>query len=180
MSEEKTFDGIISADNKMPGWYIVSFVGTVIFAVVYLLYFHIFTDWTKEGQYAAEVAAHVEQYGTGEMATTGGNPLRGDAAAIAAGQKTFAAVCAACHGPEGKGLIGPDLTDGMWLHGTDGAITEDQIYKVVSGGVMAPEEWKQNPPKGPMPAQEGALGSRGVWEVIAFLTDKNKNIEASN
>jgi len=176
MSEDKTFDGIISADNKMPSWYIITFVGTVVFAIVYLLNYHVLTGWTKEGQYAAEVAAHVAQYGTGEMQTSGGNPLRGDAGAIASGEKTFGAICAACHGPEGKGNIGPDLTDGEWLHGTEGKISEDQVFQVVLKGKMAPEEWKQNPPKGPMPAHEGSLGARGVWEVIAFLSEKNKNI----
>jgi cytochrome c oxidase cbb3-type subunit 3 len=38
----------------------------------------------------------------------------------AAGKQKFAEICAACHGPEGKGnpLLGaPNLTDSVWLHG---------------------------------------------------------------
>jgi cytochrome c oxidase cbb3-type subunit 3 len=39
---------------------------------------------------------------------------------VAAGQKTFQTICAACHGVNGKGnpVIGaPNLTDDIWLHG---------------------------------------------------------------
>jgi cytochrome c oxidase cbb3-type subunit 3 len=39
---------------------------------------------------------------------------------VAAGQKTFAETCAACHGQDGRGnaqLGAPNLTDGVWLHG---------------------------------------------------------------
>jgi cytochrome c oxidase cbb3-type subunit 3 len=37
------------------------------------------------------------------------------------GKETFATICAACHGPEGKGnpLMGaPNLTDKTWLYGS--------------------------------------------------------------
>jgi len=44
------------------------------------------------------------------------------------GESKFKSVCAACHGPEGRGnqqLGAPNLTDGIWLHGgAQGAIIE--------------------------------------------------------
>jgi cytochrome c oxidase cbb3-type subunit 3 len=43
-----------------------------------------------------------------------------DADAAAAGRERFAQLCAACHGPEGKGntaLGAPNLTDEVWLYG---------------------------------------------------------------
>jgi len=58
--------------------------------------------------------------------------LSGDphnAIAAAAGRKKFV-VCAACHGPEGKGnqIIGaPNLTDKIWLHGWGEAAIIDMI-----------------------------------------------------
>lgn len=45
-----------------------------------------------------------------------------DKAAVERGQRIFAGICAACHGPQGKGnpLVGaPDLTDDYWLYGKD-------------------------------------------------------------
>jgi cytochrome c oxidase cbb3-type subunit III len=176
MSEEKTFDGIISADNPMPGWYMIGFVGTVLFAVVYLLNYHVINEWSQHSQYDAEVAAHIKKHGTGELPSTGGNTLRGNAAAIAAGEGTFKGTCAACHGQDAKGLVGPNLTDAEWLHGKDGVMNEDLMFDVVSKGRLEP---KQNPAKGPMPPH-GHLGSKAIWEVIAYLENTYKNVQPSN
>lgn len=56
-----------------------------------------------------------------------------DAALAQAGQVHFQALCAACHGPEGRGntLLGaPNLTDGTWLYGGDTAT----IVQTITGG----------------------------------------------
>jgi cytochrome c oxidase cbb3-type subunit III len=57
---------------------------------------------------------------------------------LAAGKKIYADNCAVCHGADGKGnkeLGAPDLTDGIWLFGSD----EAAILEVITnsrGGVM--------------------------------------------
>jgi cytochrome c oxidase cbb3-type subunit 3 len=54
------------------------------------------------------------------------------------GEALFAANCALCHGPGGKGLrnVGaPNLTDGIWLYGGDAA-TLTQTIKMSRQGVM--------------------------------------------
>jgi cytochrome c oxidase cbb3-type subunit 3 len=56
-----------------------------------------------------------------------------DPALVTAGSAHFQALCVACHGPEGRGnpLLGaPNLTDGTWLYGGDGAT----IAETISGG----------------------------------------------
>lgn len=58
-----------------------------------------------------------------------------DAAAAAAGAPLFA-MCAGCHGPEGKGnpmLGAPNLTDATWLYGGDLATVTETIHKGRSG-----------------------------------------------
>jgi cytochrome c oxidase cbb3-type subunit 3 len=61
-----------------------------------------------------------------------------DAALAAAGQQIFADNCAACHGDDGKGnrdLGAPNLTDAIWLYGSD----RDTVTATVAGaryGVM--------------------------------------------
>src|ERR1043165_4228745 len=47
------------------------------------------------------------------------------------GQTVFATCCPACHGPEGAGLVGPNLTDTVFLHGG----TKPDIVRVVTNGV---------------------------------------------
>ena len=70
-------------------------------------------------------------------------------AAIAQGKKLFSGegLCFSCHGPEAKGLVGPDLTDGTWLIGKG---TFDEIVARIVEGVPA-DKSKSGvimPPKG--------------------------------
>ena len=47
------------------------------------------------------------------------------------GAQMFATRCASCHTEDGRGLIGPNLTDRYQLHGT----TRMDIYTTIRGGV---------------------------------------------
>jgi len=65
----------------------------------------------------------------------------------AAGAKIFAENCAACHGDNGKGnleLGAPDLTDKIWLYGSDEATLIDTIANGRSG-VMPAWEGRLDP-----------------------------------
>jgi len=73
----------------------------------------------------------------------------GDVAAIERGKAVFADQCAACHGPDGKGIIemgAPNLTDGIWLYGGKKADVEETIRTGRNGvGVMPAWEGKLDP-----------------------------------
>lgn len=78
-----------------------------------------------------------------------------DPATIALGKKVFegragGAICFSCHGMNAKGTpgLGPDLTDGAWLHGDGSAAFVDSIVK---SGVSKPKE-----SAAPMPPMGGA------------------------
>ena len=60
------------------------------------------------------------------------------AAMVQEGQQVFAGagICTACHGPDGTGMIGPDLTDAEWLIG-DGSY--EQLVAQIFEGVSAAE-----------------------------------------
>ena len=73
----------------------------------------------------------------------------------AAGAEIFTSTCASCHGPEGQGAIGPNLTDAFWLHG---AAPED-VYRVISQGVVE---------KG-MPSWDGVLSEEEQAQAMAFV-----------
>ena len=57
-------------------------------------------------------------------------------AVIAQGKKLFGGdgLCFSCHGPEAKGLVGPDLTDATWLIGKG---TFEEIVARILEGVPA-------------------------------------------
>lgn len=76
---------------------------------------------------------------------------------------TGAGLCLACHGPEGKGMIGPDLTDKTWLH-SDGSY--DAIVKQVLSGV----EQKISKSGQIMPPRGGAgISDAEVRAVAAYV-----------
>ena len=58
--------------------------------------------------------------------------LSADAARAEKGKALFPVACAACHGPEGKGMVGlaPNLTDKTWLYGS----SEGEIVDGISHG----------------------------------------------
>jgi cytochrome c oxidase cbb3-type subunit III len=73
------------------------------------------------------------------------------------GKGKFTTVCAACHGPEGKGnpqLGAPNLTDDVWLHGG----TEAAIIETVTKG-------RSNA----MPAHKGFLDAGKVHLLTAYV-----------
>ena len=52
---------------------------------------------------------------------------------LARGKKTFRTLCAPCHRADGGGLVGPNLTDNYWIHGSSYA---DSV-KIIWDGVPA-------------------------------------------
>lgn len=61
-----------------------------------------------------------------------------DTAAVERGKAVFAENCIACHGEDAKGkreLGGPDLTDRVWLYGSDRKSVTDTVFHS-RGGVM--------------------------------------------
>src|SRR5712692_7221658 len=55
---------------------------------------------------------------------------------VAAGKARFRIYCSECHGREGRGGRGPDLTSGRWTHGGSDADLAHTIAKGVPGTAM--------------------------------------------
>jgi cytochrome c oxidase cbb3-type subunit 3 len=118
------YDGIQEYDNPLPGWWSWLFVATIVFSVGYYLYYQIGPGPSLIAQYEQEMREHAQQQASlapaAAPAGVGEDTLRAltkDAKAVAAGKEMFAVRCMPCHGPEGQGVIGPNLTDDYWLHG---------------------------------------------------------------
>ncbi|MEW6755998.1 MAG: c-type cytochrome [Candidatus Latescibacterota bacterium] len=154
-------DGIEEYDNPMPGWLMAIFWGSIVFAILYMGYYALaFGERTLESEYrsqaVAELAAVQAYFGahplvpptTSQMLTGAVTPE-----VLAAGRDRFARTCSPCHGAAAQGLIGPNLTDGYWLHGGQVA----QIFQTIAKGVPA----KGMPPWGRAipPAELSALVS---------------------
>ena len=148
-------DGISEHDNAIPLWFNLTFCGSILFAIVYVLYYN-FSGWSQVGQYAAEVERVSQQTAAGRPAApaVSANPYRADAAAIAEGKDVFATICAACHLPDARGLVGPSLIDPYWKYGHD----DPALFETVAKGRPAG-----------MPAWGAQLGDEKIWKVLAYM-----------
>ncbi len=131
------YDGIQELDNPLPKWWLYIFYGTIIFSIGYFYYYEIGDGTRLAEDFAADKAAHSEQFAKKKAeatATIDFAALEGNAELAAAGKAKFVQFCAACHLADGGGSIGPNLTDAHWIHGTGDAET---IYKVINEGILA-------------------------------------------
>lgn len=129
------YDGIKELDNRLPPWWIYLFYGTIIFAGIYLVRFHILGDYTQKEEFEQEMAEAriaVEEYKktAKDLIDASSVELLTEASDLQAGQSIFNTNCAVCHKPDGGGSIGPNLTDDYWILG--GGISN--VFHTISEG----------------------------------------------
>jgi cytochrome c oxidase cbb3-type subunit 3 len=151
------YDGIEEHDNHLPNWWLTILWATLIFSAGYWYWYHVAELSPGQlGELAAE-SAEVAKRASGNKPASNETLLAlvQDPTTLDAGKAVFQANCAACHGAKGQGSIGPNLTDGFWMHGGSPVA----IHKSVAEGVVA---------KG-MPAWERTLGAERVKAVTAYV-----------
>lgn len=161
---DHSYDGIRELDNHLPPWWKWLFYGTMVWAVVYFIVFHVSeTLPLSEEEYKMELALAEEQVrkhqASQPQSVVDENSLTytGDAAAIEKGKAVFTNNnCGGCHRGDGGGnSIGPNLTDEYWLHG--GEIKN--IFLTIKNGVVE---------KG-MPAWGKSMSAQDVRDVTFFV-----------
>ncbi|MZR61776.1 cytochrome-c oxidase, cbb3-type subunit III [Alcanivorax sp. DP30] len=134
-----TFDGIVERNSPLPRWWLGLFIGTLIFACVYLaLYpglgkFEGVLGWTSTNQYESEVSLMERKTGPlfDQYAQVPIEELIQYPEALAVGGRLFSNNCAICHGSDARGAKGyPNLTDDDWLYGGEPA----QIVTSITAG----------------------------------------------
>lgn len=157
------YDGIRELDNNLPPWWVWMFYATIVFAVVYLIYYHVLPyGETQEEEYLSELReAEIEKQAymatVKDLIDENSVEYLGNPADLAAGKAIYDGNCMACHAPDGGGGVGPNFTDEYWIHG--GSISD--IFKVVKYGV---------PTKG-MIAWESQLSPLQMAQVSSYLQD---------
>lgn len=136
---DHNYDGIRELDNHLPPWWKWLFYGTIVFSIVYLIFYHLsdtlplpLQEYEQELTLAEEQARKLKASNPVAAIDETNVQLLTDATALADGKTTFLNNCASCHRKDGGGDIGPNLTDEYWKHG--GSIQD--IFKVVRHGVQ--------------------------------------------
>jgi cytochrome c oxidase cbb3-type subunit III len=151
-------DGIQEMDNKLPRWWVLLFQLTTVFAVLYMLWFHVFDIGSGQiGKYTQEVgrAEAAQAALAAQQAPMDLSAPSLDSNVIATGQTIYTTHCVACHTSSAGGLIGPNLTDAYWLHGA----SFDENMTVIANGVLE---------KG-MQAWKTMLSERQRYAVASYL-----------
>jgi len=153
------YDGIRELDNKLPRWWVWLFIITTIFAVGYMIFYHVlFLGNLSAAEYAEEMkaadAAKAQAVTAFETSIPTLTPSP-DAAIIDSGRQVYAKYCVACHRADGGGLVGPNLTDNYWIHG---AKFSDNV------GVI----WNGVPAKG-MVTWKSVLKPNDIYAVASYI-----------
>ena len=162
------YDGIEEYDNPLPRWWFMLFVGTILFAVGYLVLYPGMGNWkgilpgydggwTSTKQYDREIVKADEKYGPifAKYAAMSIEDVANDEDALKMGGRLFASHCSVCHGSDAKGAHGfPNLTDDDWIWGGEPATIKATI---LNGRIAA------------MPGWEAALGNEGVKNVTGYV-----------
>jgi cytochrome c oxidase cbb3-type subunit III len=162
---DHNYDGIKELDNHLPPWWKWLFYGTIGWAAIYLVVFHISNSLPLQSdEYQFEVAQAEEHtrklralqpvQEIDENSLTFSPDSTGF---IDNGKKVFGDNnCGSCHRADGGGnTIGPNLTDEYWLHG--GHVKN--VFSSVRNGVVE---------KG-MPAWGKALSPQQVRDVTFYI-----------
>ncbi len=175
MSEDKTpidddkiiegyeYDGITELDNPCPKWLMYIFYFTAFLAVFFLGYHFGSSSRNKivesyvtkleaaRAQQKTPVVEQVPEVSESELVA-----LLQEPAELTSGEEIFVDKCALCHGEFGEGLIGPNLIDNYWIHGT-GKISE--IVITIRSGI---------PDKG-MAAWQDRIPEENILQIAAYI-----------
>jgi len=155
-----SYDGIREYDNPLPGWWLAIFYGSMVWAVLYALFFHLGPGLLNKEAHDAEMRAFAIEAARAaitadEVTDDGLLAVSASPEHVELGRALFSERCAECHGANAGGEIGPNLTDKYWLHGG----SPSEVHATISGGVH--EEG--------MPTWSWALRPDEIWTAAAYI-----------
>ncbi|AVX02913.1 cbb3-type cytochrome c oxidase subunit FixP [Maritalea myrionectae] len=142
------WDGIKELNTPMPRWWLWTFYGTIVWAVIYCILYPAIPlingatpgilGYSSRAELAQNVAAadeakqeFVSQINDMEVGAVLDNSDL-TRFAVAGGESAYKVYCSQCHGAGAEGAVGfPNLNDDEWIWGG----TIDEIYATISHGV---------------------------------------------
>lgn len=162
------YDGIQEYDNPTPGWWYMIFNATIVFSLLYVVIYHSVVPTQHERHAAAENRALEVRFAELRKVPDGEEKLLAIMAEptwLAQGASVYQSSCTLCHGQQGEGLVGPNLTDNVYKNATSLV----GLYDVILHGAG----------NGAMPARGGApLKNEEIALVAAYVaTLRGQNLE---
>ena len=158
------YDDIKEMDNRLPNWWLGILYGSIVFAFFYWTVYQVTHVRPSVLEvYQAEAAAAAQRAAAAPLSDKALLAMAADPHVVDDARKVFQQICSTCHGANAQGLVGPNLTDRFWLHGS----APTAIHKSINGGF---------PEKG-MPPWGKILGPTRVRSLAAYVVSlKGKNL----
>lgn len=156
------YDGIQELDHPLPSYWVNGFLMTIVFALLYSMYYWVLHGKSLNEEYQVELKNHEAKMLAQKLPESPFQveKLNGYLASpheLNEGEKIFVDNCVACHKEKGIGDIGPNLTDEFWING-DGNKPEFLFDMVMNGKEdMGMPPWKE------------ILTEDEVYHVIAYV-----------
>ena len=166
---DHNYDGIQEYDNPTPGWWHLIFRGTIIWGVLYFVVVQMtaLVPNQHERFEAVRTAAIEKQFAA--LMTIDDDlekvlTVMGDENWLIQGKSVFVGACTLCHGQNGEGLIGPNLTDEYFKNATNLI----GMIDVVTNGAA----------NGAMPANKNLLTDNEIALVVGYVASlRGQNLE---
>lgn len=164
------FDGIMELDNQLPKWWLGLFWFGVAYCIIYITSYFL-TDFAHpiveyDQEYKEQIASIAEYEKTAPQVTLETAVYSADN--IAEGQELFQTNCASCHGANGGGGIGPNLTDDYWINQPEKTLFKNIFHMDWYGSPT-------NPAMRPM-GENGEVSGKDIEKIAAFVYHINQEI----
>lgn len=141
MSDQHDYDGIkYREEQKSPAIFRVLFTILVVWGAVYMGYY-LFSGWSSQAVADASRKAKADRIQTAHETVEAGKENKSGEEKIktyvAAGAQLYKNLCAACHGENFKGGVGPDLTVSTYKYGKSRSDVEKSISQGRPNGMPA-------------------------------------------
>ena len=132
------YDGIREYDNPTPGWWHAIFIATIAFSFFYFVYWELNPRAsTPQSRWAAAQTAEYKRIfsSVGDLQNDEATVLKmmGNEQMLNVAQGFFQSTCINCHGKDGGGLNGVNLTDDNYKN----IKKLDDIFNVITNGANA-------------------------------------------
>ncbi len=149
------YDGIQEYDNPLPKWWVYLFYATIVFALVYVPYYQFGPGASPRATWAQDMNEWYVLHPPPKLASEQELAAMAEQPGfVEAGAAIFSVRCASCHGPDGGGLVGPNLTDQVSLYASDRNHIARIVYSGTAKGMLA---WKDQ------------LGIQEIYQVSAYV-----------
>jgi cytochrome c oxidase cbb3-type subunit 3 len=144
------YDGIQEYDNPTPGWWTWLFIATIVFSAIYIPVMFLTMGLLSPQAFYERDYTESLRLSYGEIKDPSPTPatlmmLAQDEKWKKVGASLYSANCVSCHGADGSGISGPNLTDDHYINVKTVADIADVIKVGRKNGAMPAWENRLQP-----------------------------------